>query len=213
MIKLSVTSKLGCKSWSLQAGDTCPGSYARDGSLVDACTGCYAKGGNYRFRNVVAVREHNKADWQRASFVPEFVASLSGETHFRWFDSGDMYSVALARKILSIMTATPHCKHWLPTRMYKFSKFRGVLAQMEALPNVVVRRSSDAVNGTFDATHGSTILPTPTAPKGVTLCKAYAQQGQCMDCRACWSKDVPVVGYVAHGKSMGKLLRVKQLAA
>ena len=35
---------------------------------------------------------------------------------------------------------------WLPTRMHKFAKFRDVLAQMEALPNVVIRRS-DIITG------------------------------------------------------------------
>jgi L-asparaginase II len=42
-VKLSVTSKLdGIRSWSLQALETCPGSIASDGELVDACKGCYA---------------------------------------------------------------------------------------------------------------------------------------------------------------------------
>ena len=54
-MKLSVTTKLdGIKSWSLQALETCPGSIGVDGELVDACKGCYATTGNYRFANVKA---------------------------------------------------------------------------------------------------------------------------------------------------------------
>ena len=49
MVKLSKTSKLGTKSWSLQALETCPGSKAADGSLVPACSGCYATTGMYHF--------------------------------------------------------------------------------------------------------------------------------------------------------------------
>ena len=147
MIKLSNTSKLGCLSWSLQAGTTCPGSKDAAGEWVAACAGGYARGGTYRFANVKKVREHNQQDWQRPEWVSDMVAGLSKETHFRWFDSGDMYSVALARKILAIIAATPHCKHWLPTRMHKFAKFDAVLRQIEALPNAVVRRSSDSITG------------------------------------------------------------------
>ena len=46
--RISVTSKLdGIRSWSLQALETCPGSIAAPGELVDACKGCYATSGNY----------------------------------------------------------------------------------------------------------------------------------------------------------------------
>jgi hypothetical protein len=45
-MKISVTSKLdGVRSWSLEALDTCPGSIAAPGVLVDACAGCYATTG------------------------------------------------------------------------------------------------------------------------------------------------------------------------
>jgi hypothetical protein len=57
MIRISVTSKLdGIRSWSLQALETCPGSIADDGGLVDACKGCYATTGNVRAKLPAAVR-------------------------------------------------------------------------------------------------------------------------------------------------------------
>ena len=123
MVKLSKTSKLGTKSWSLQAIETCPGSKGADGKLVPACSGCYATTGMYHFGPVKAVRADNKADWQRAGWTNDMVAALKKEKHFRWFDSGDMYSLTLAEKIYSIAKATPTTKHWIPTRMYKFPKF------------------------------------------------------------------------------------------
>jgi hypothetical protein len=143
------------------------------------------------------------------------VQALKKDKHFRWFDSGDMYSLELAEKIYSIMKATPTTKHWLPTRMAKFSKFQDVLARMQALPNVMVRFSSDAVDGTFTpGVHGSTILPdADKAPEGVTVCQAYNQGGKCLDCRACYSKEVAVIGYPAHGKKMAKVIRIAQVAA
>ena len=211
MLKLSKASKMPCKSWSLQALDTCPASKNKDGSLVDACKGCYATTGNYRVPNVKAPREHNREDWKREEFVSDFVQALDTERYFRWFDSGDMYDLRLANKILEIMQATPWVNHWLPTRMHKFEKFAPVIAEMEALPNVVVRLSSDSIDGeTIEGATTSTICHSAeSAPEGATVCEAYTRGGKCGTCRACFSKDVPVVAYPAHGAKLLKMIKVK----
>jgi len=211
MIKLSKASKMPCRSWSLQAIDTCPASKGADGELVDACKGCYATTGNYRFPNVKAPRIHNQTDWKRNEWVDEMVAELDNDRYFRWFDSGDMYTIKLARKMLDVMTRTPHCNHWLPTRMHKFAKFRTIIKLMEKLPNVVVRLSSDSVEGIEIAGKTtSTIVPSPAElAVGQTLCQAYNNNGKCGTCRACWSKDVKVIAYPAHGLSMHKVIRIK----
>lgn len=207
IVMLSNTSKLGAKSWSLQALNTCPASIDANGNLVDACSGCYATVGNYRFSNVKATREYNKQVWQHEDFVNDFVKQLNNETFFRWFDSGDLYSLGLAKKIYEIMKQTPHVKHWLPTRMYKFKKFEGILKDMQALPNVVIRLSSDSIQGEMVASDlvntNSTIIDGNSLQDydGFT-CPAYAQDGKCLECRACYSKDVMTVAYVAHGVKM-----------
>lgn len=205
-IKLSKPGKMPCLSWSLQALDTCPGSKNADGSLVDACKGCYATDGNYLFKNVKGVRVHNREDWKRPEWVADMVKALDNSRYFRWFDSGDMYDVRLARKILSVMRATPWVQHWLPTRMHKFPKFRPVLADMQALDNVVVRLSSDSITGgIIDGQTTSTIVPhAEDAPAGAVVCEAYTREGKCVDCRACWQKDVAVIAYPQHGRKMAK---------
>ncbi len=216
MNKLSKTSKLdNILSWSLQALETCPGSLSAAGVLVDACSGCYATTGCYSFKGTKAVRADNKAAWQEAGWVDTMVAALKKQSFFRWFDSGDMYSLSLAVKMYEVMAATPHVKHWLPTRMYKFAKFEAILAKMEALPNVMVRRSSDAVDGTFTkGVHGSTIIPAgQPLPAGVVACTAPDNGGKCNGCRACYSKEVPVVAYIAHGRKMAKVIRLAVAAA
>ena len=209
-IRISVTSKLdGIRSWSLQAIDTCPGSIGDDGQLVAACSGCYATTGNYRYPNVKAPRIHNREDWKRSGWVSDMVAALDSDRYFRWFDSGDMYDIRLAKKILDVMRETPWVSHWLPTRMAKFPKFRSVIDDMQSLPNVMVRFSSDSVLGEYDDRHGSVIVPDPSSvPEGATLCHAYDHGGKCNNCRACYSKSVPVIAYPAHGKSMGKVIRI-----
>ena len=127
MLKLSKTAKLGTYSWSLQAIETCPGSVGPDGQLVPACSGCYATQGCYNFPDTKKVRFDNKQDAKRAGWVADMVKALSKQKHFRWFDSGDMYSLELAEKMLAVMVATPNTKHWLPTRMAKFSKFQDII--------------------------------------------------------------------------------------
>lgn len=210
--KISITSKLdGIRSWSLQAIDTCPGSIGAPGELVDACKGCYATTGNYRYPNVKAPREHNKTDWQRVDWVDDMVAELDSDRYFRWFDSGDMYTLALAEKMLEVMTRTPWVKHWLPTRMHKFPKFRDVLARMQALDNVSVRFSSDSVTGDYiPGTHGSVIVPDASFKTPAQLCRAYEHGGKCNKCRACWDKTIPVIAYPAHGQKMAKIIMLKK---
>tara|TARA_R100000808_G_scaffold23071_1_gene50729 strand:+ start:3146 stop:3793 length:648 start_codon:yes stop_codon:yes gene_type:complete len=215
MLKLSKAGKMPCRSWSLQALETCPGSIGNDGELVDACKGCYATAGNYRFPNVKAPREHNKEDWKRNKWVSDMVQELDNDRYFRWFDSGDVYDIRLARKILEVMKLTPWCNHWLPTRMYKFKKFSSVFKEMEKLPNVVVRFSSDSVSGeTVKGKNTSTIIPTSQDAKAsMTICEAYQREGKCGTCRACWNKKVKVIAYPAHGKSMVKLIKTLLIAA
>ena len=209
MIKLSKTSKLdGILSWSLQALDTCPGSKDAQGELVPACQGCYATTGNYRFANVKKPREFNREDWKRDDWVSDMVKALDSSRYFRWFDSGDMYDLRLANKILSVMKATPWVKHWLPTRMHKFIKFKGVLDHMESLDNVVVRFSSDSVTGGFVGGLNSSTIFSDTVPEGATECKAYQHGGKCNGCRACYDKSVSVIAYKAHGVKMAKVIKI-----
>ena len=212
MVKISNTSKLDARSWSLQAIDTCPGSWAEPGVLVDACRGCYATTGNYNYPNVIAPRLHNREDWQRLEWADDMVAELDSDRYFRWFDSGDVYSVALAEKILEVMIRTPWCKHWLPTRMHKFPKFRAVFESMQRLDNVMVRFSADSVDGSYiPGLHGSVIGPDAESYSQTAdskLCEAYANNGQCSGCRACWDKSIPVIAYPAHGRKMAKVIRL-----
>jgi hypothetical protein len=215
MPKISITSKLdGIRSWSLQAIDTCPGSIASPGVLVDACKGCYATTGNYNYPNVKAPREFNRTDWERLDWSDDMVAALENDRYFRWFDSGDVYSLALAEKILEVMQRTPWCKHWLPTRMHKFPKFRIVFDSMKSLDNVSVRFSSDSITGEYiPGLHGSVIGPdaaTYVDFEGSSLCRAYEHDGKCSGCRACWDKSVDLICYPAHGRKMAKVIRLMQ---
>ena len=208
-VKLSKTSKLdGIMSWSLQALETCPASRDSNGELVPACRGCYATTGNYNYPNVKEPRAFNREDWKRKDWVDDMVKALDSSRYFRWFDSGDMYDIRLANKILEVMQLTPWVKHWLPTRMHKFDKFKSVINQMQSLDNVVVRLSSDSVTGEIIEGKTTSTIFSDTLPKGAFECKAYEHGGKCNGCRACYDKSVPVIAYKAHGVKMAKVIKI-----
>jgi hypothetical protein len=208
-VKLSKTSKLdGILSWSLEALDTCQGSIGANGELVPACQGCYATTGNYRFSNVKAPRQFNKKDWQRDEWVSDMLIALDSSRYFRFFDSGDIYSVKLAEKILELCTKATWCKFWIPTRMYKFAKYHSIFARLEALPNVVLRYSSDSVTGEIIQGNNTSTIFSNELPTGAFECKAYENAGKCNGCRACYDKNVSVVAYKAHGVKMAKVIKI-----
>lgn len=209
MIKLSQVSKLdGIKSWSLPAISTCPGARSSNGELVEVCSGCYARGGNYRFPNVKAVREHNRLDWQRDDWANDMVKELNNERYFRWFDSGDIYTFTLAMKIHDVVKRTPWCNHWIPTRSHKVPHIRLALGMINREPNAVVRYSSDLINQYSPNLHGSVVVTPDAIPAGVTTCEAYTRSpATCSGCRACWDKSVKTIGYIAHGHAMTSMLR------
>lgn len=207
-MKLAKTSKMPCKSWSLNALDTCAGSIDPEtGLLVPACQGCYATTGFYLMSTVRKPRTYNQKDWKRTDWVTDMVNAIGKDKHFRWFDSGDVYSLKLAWKIYQVMLNTPDCQHWLPTRMYKFPKFTKVFESMESLANVVVRYSSDSIRGEIltDMDHSSTIIEHADDLTTAIVCEAYSRGGKCANCRACWSKDVAVIAYPQHGRKMAKV--------
>jgi hypothetical protein len=136
------------------------------------------------------------------------VQAIQADPYFRWFDSGDMYHIKLAHKMLEVMQQTPNTQHWLPTRMHKFPKFREVIKQMRKLPNVTVRVSSDSINGQYDKrqSNTSTIIPSLDTPTAASVCPAYQNDGKCNDCRQCWDKSIKVIAYPAHGKKMTSII-------
>jgi hypothetical protein len=137
------------------------------------------------------------------------VASLVKQKKFRWFDSGDIYSVDLAWKIYDVCRLTPHVKHWLPTRMHKFDKYSNVLGALDCLPNVVVRLSADNVEEQIDGSTTSMVIKSHEHRRGIHVCPSSLQAGKCGPCTACWDKGVKVVAYVSHSRKMAKVFQIK----
>ena len=216
-ILLSKASKMPGKSWSLQAGDTCPGSInPLTKEVIEVCADCYAKSGFYRMDNVKAPRLSNRKDWKRIEWADDMVQALDNERWFRWFDSGDIYTAALAQKIHEVARRTPWCNHWIPSKSYNIPKIRYWLDRLRELPNVSVRFSSPSTHGEYSSEHGSVVVQsvTDTIQNG-KMCDAYTRGGKCGPCRACWDSSINLIVYPLHtAKKKINLIvnRVKKVA-
>ena len=230
--KFSKASKMPCLSWSLPAVETCPGStifsdkyngklenwnthyenFVKDSERVPSCQGCYATTGNYLYKNVKAVREHNVVDWQKPDWVSKMVSTIKHERYFRFFDSGDIYCVELAEKIKEVCRRCPDTKFWIPTLAWKIPAIMEALETIAELENVTVRCSQGSVMTgnaidleVFGYNQFSIVVENPetvASKKGIVVCSAYNRDGKCGQCRACWSKRVEYILYPAHGVVM-----------
>ena len=184
------------------------------------CNKCYAGKGCYVFPVVRAMYEKRYqaielpewVDYMAELITQKYKNKKEEDRYHRWFDSGDCYHRDLAIKICEVMLRTPDTKHWFPTRMHKFDKFKDVLYDISILPNVVLRVSSDSVTGECLDSYlcSSVIVPWAGFPTSLPSveCDAYKRGGKCGDCRACWSKDVKIVSYPYHGVSKAKVMKL-----
>ena len=59
--------------------------------------------------------------------------------------------------------------------------------------------SSDSIDGEYTkGLHGSTILANAYRKTDAFVCQAFLRGGKCGDCRACWDKSIPLIGYPKH---------------
>ena len=188
------------------------------------CYDCYALKGAYIWPIVQNAMEYRLDLLNSSDFVPVMVAELNKRraTEHRWFDSGDVHSVAHCLKIIAVCRLTPNKKHWIPTKERKLWQ---EALKMESLPdNAVVRYSATMVDKAppKDWENSSAVITDKAASIG-KLCEAYRTKkngqmishdeyetakkekqigkidlGYCGDCRACWSPAVKTVSYPKH---------------
>jgi hypothetical protein len=157
------------------------------------CSGCYALKGRYRFKNVKNAMQRrldsiNNPLWPQAmaaqilSHKPKF---------FRWHDSGDLQSLDHLKKIFEVCNLTPGIEHWLPTRE---ATIVNCITPDQVPKNLIIRLSAHKVDG-----KAATFWPwTSTVVTSEKTCPAAEQGNKCLDCRACWNRDVKNVAYGKH---------------
>ena len=163
------------------------------------CFNCYALKANYAYPSVKAAHEKRRAgieDPQWADAMVYLIGS-SGETYFRWHDSGDLQHLQHLINIVKIAEALPAVSFWLPTR--EKAIVNSYLRAFGAFPsNLVVRVSAAMVDSAAPAgyDHTSTVHNSAT-PEGFA-CPSSKQGNKCMECSACWYRDIKNVSYLHH---------------
>ena len=146
----------------------------------------------------------NSAKWnaaepdQWAQALAFLIKRRNTDGYHRWFDGGDLASVAQLQAIVDVCLMTPTIAHWLPTQE------RGMVKQFQdnggTIPsNLVVRISSPKVDVALMRTcdHTSNVIATHAEATGQE-CLAYTRDNNCGNCRACWNPEVSNVSYRKH---------------
>lgn len=207
---LGYPSKMPGSAWGLSAHKCLTGAKLAQvpGSV---CFDCYALKGNYLYPSVKIAHDKRLAGLSNPAWVRGMVMSLN-HAHktgrgrngpidsgwHRWQDSGDLQSVDHLAKICEVAVATPHIKHWIPTR--EAGILKQYLAGGGVIPsNVVVRVSATMVDGPATKAWPTTSgVYTETVPKGARRCPAPDQDNACGACRACWDPKVKHIVYHKH---------------
>jgi len=163
------------------------------------CENCYALKANYAYPGGKAAHEKRRAGIENPQWTDAMVYLIgnSGETFFRWHDSGDLQHLQHLINIVKIAEALPAVSFWLPTR--EKAIVNSYLRAFGAFPsNLVVRVSAAMVDSAAPAgyDHTSTVH-NAAAPIGFA-CPASKQGNKCLDCRACWNRDIKNVSYRQH---------------
>ena len=209
---LTQTTKMPGPSWSLPAHEACPRA---NGTICDSC---YAAKGCYRYsttRNAQATRftwtvQSMRTDSSRAEWIALMVNAIqgTGAKYFRVHDSGDLFNVVYAQCWLDVCRQLAHVKFWIPTRAWQqpagplpvFDPLLEILRQLASLPNVTVRPSALNFGDRAPVVSGLHAGSTADMPDvfRARQCPAYAQGGNCGDCRACWEEKNTPIAYCRH---------------
>ena len=188
---LTRTSKMPGLSYSLPAWACQTGSKLRK-IKGTPCFSCYALKGNYiRYPKIKEVQYKRLDSITNPLWVEAMAVQIKNQKYFRWHDAGDIQSVEHLRKIFAVAILTPNTKHWLPTQERKYLL---EVDQSEVPDNLIIRLSGSKINGSIPNAWEHTSSVVTENPK----CPSVNQDGKCMDCRMCWSKDIKNISYGKH---------------
>ena len=156
------------------------------------CFGCYALKGRYRFRPVKSAMERRLEALKDPGWVDAMIQLIKPHKEFRWHDSGDIQSLEHLQNIFRVCRSTPGTKHWLPTREAQILK----RVKVNEVPrNLVIRFSSHMVDqGPVSFWPWTSTVTTD----GQHSCPSSKQGNKCLDCRACWDRDIRNISYGKH---------------
>jgi hypothetical protein len=195
---LSTPSKMPGHAYSIPAIECKTGAKLRDvqGSV---CYDCYACKGRYYFTPVILAmyRRYDSLGHPLWTDAMVYLIQKSGDTHFRWHDSGDIQNLAHLSNIVQVANRLPDVSFWLPTKEKSLIN-QWISSNGPFPPNLTVRLSSPMIDTVLDKSNYLTSsVHKETEPVG-HACPAPAQGNKCGSCRACWDQTVKNVAYRHH---------------
>jgi len=188
-----------CHSWSIPAKNCKMGSKLAK-LKTSVCNKCYAMRGFYPTPNVVNALARrfdslSNPDWVEAMTLA--ISGTEGSGYFRWFDSGDIQSLAHLEQIAQIAKNLPNIKFWLPTKEFRIvSEFT---AKNKLPENLTIRISGYMIDGPPPVALANRMgVVTSSVSKKAWTCPASNQGNKCLSCRNCWDKTVQNVAYKYH---------------
>ena len=134
-------------------------------------------------------------DWVEAMTLA--ISGTEGSGYFRWFDSGDIQSLAHLEQIAQIANNLPGIKFWLPTKEYLI--VADFLRGNKLPENLTIRISGYMIDGPAPVAMAKGMgVVTSTVSKTEWTCPASNQGNKCLSCRFCWNKNVQNVAYKYH---------------
>ena len=194
IVSLSKPEKMPGFAYGLPAWECKTG-----GKLVkvpgSVCFGCYAMKGNYTRFPEIKKSQYKRLDSLKHPLWVEAMASMINSDRvkkrgvFRWHDAGDVQDLDHLNKIFEVCKLTPDVKHWMPTRE------AWIKDHLSRCPdNLIIRLSMTMIDRPAAGSWPNTSTVVTTGAK----CPAPKQGGQCLDCRACWDKDIKNISYGKH---------------
>jgi hypothetical protein len=194
IVSLSKPEKMPGFAYGLPAWECKTG-----GKLVkvpgSVCFGCYAMKGNYTRFPEIKKSQYKRLDSLKHPLWVEAMASMINSDRvkkrgvFRWHDAGDVQDLDHLNKIFEVCKLTPDVKHWMPTRE------AWIKDHLSRCPdNLIIRLSMTMIDQPAAGSWPNTSTVVTTGAK----CPAPKQGGQCLDCRACWNKDIKNISYCKH---------------
>jgi hypothetical protein len=175
-------------------GSTCHKCYALK---LEKLRPSVAQGWGANYLKATGMIERRPDAWAAAmAFQVTKAAEKTGEAYHRWFDSGDLASLAMLKAIARVCELTPAIKHWLPTR--EAAVVKAFLRERDLPVNLTIRVSATMIDDKPIAGHANTSTVHKHAAHVGHACPARHQGNACGDCRACWSRDVKNVSYPLH---------------
>jgi|14_taG_2_1085336.scaffolds.fasta_scaffold00463_26 hypothetical protein len=170
------------------------------------CYRCYAKRGTGiypsvkqgRCNNTLAIHKQTKLD-NLSNWIVAMVFLINKRCkvgYHRWMDAGDLQSYAHYIAIIKIAELLPEINFWLSTKEKAIiNRYRKSLPK-----NLCVRLSGAMVDGLPPNTRDGINTSTVHHRRAVIgfECPSQKQGNKCLDCTACYNKNVANISYHKH---------------